>query len=145
MLCWTQTLWVGNRDREVMAGLCSMRSERLRWWGNQHAWACTIPEASPFTCLYLRRWLEGLASPGKLQQVSVLSGKISSGEGGPSGWMGRSWQPFLTWPQSHAVTLATFHWLWAVISPDITFLTNVCLVKAMIFSSSHVRMWELDH
>ena len=30
MLCWTQTLWVGNRDREVMAGLCSMRSERLR-------------------------------------------------------------------------------------------------------------------
>ena len=23
--------------------------------------------------------------------------------------------------------------------------TNVCIVKAMVFSSSHVQMWELDH
>ena len=30
-------------------------------------------------------------------------------------------------------------------SRDITFLTNVRLVKAMIFSSSHLWMWELDH
>ena len=28
---------------------------------------------------------------------------------------------------------------------DITLLTKVHLVKAMVFSSSHVRMWELDH
>ena len=28
-------------------------------------------------------------------------------------------------------------------SRDITLLTNVCLVKAMVFSSSHVWMWEL--
>ena len=28
---------------------------------------------------------------------------------------------------------------------DITLLTNVCLVKAMFFSSSHVWMWELDY
>ena len=29
---------------------------------------------------------------------------------------------------------------------DITLLTKVCLVKAIcFFSSSHVRMWELDH
>ena len=28
---------------------------------------------------------------------------------------------------------------------DITLLTKVCLVKAMVFSSSHVWMWELDH
>ena len=30
-------------------------------------------------------------------------------------------------------------------SRDITLLTKVHLVKAMVFSSSHVRMWELDH
>ena len=30
-------------------------------------------------------------------------------------------------------------------SRDITLLTNVCLVKAMVFSSSHVWVWELDH
>ena len=30
-------------------------------------------------------------------------------------------------------------------SRDITFLTKVCLVKAMVFSSSHVPMWEFDH
>ena len=30
-------------------------------------------------------------------------------------------------------------------SRDITLLTKVCIVKAMIFSSSHVWMWELDH
>ena len=29
-------------------------------------------------------------------------------------------------------------------SRDITLLTKVCLVKAMVFSSSHVWMWELD-
>ena len=28
---------------------------------------------------------------------------------------------------------------------DITLLTKVHIVKAMIFSSSHVRLWELDH
>ena len=30
-------------------------------------------------------------------------------------------------------------------SRDITLLTKVCLVKAVIFSSSHVWMWELDY
>ena len=30
-------------------------------------------------------------------------------------------------------------------SRDITLLTKVHLIKAMIFSSSHVWMWELDH
>ena len=30
-------------------------------------------------------------------------------------------------------------------SRDITLLTKFCLVKAMVFSSSHVQMWELDH
>ena len=30
-------------------------------------------------------------------------------------------------------------------SKDITFPTKVHLVKAMVFSSSHVPMWELDH
>ena len=30
-------------------------------------------------------------------------------------------------------------------SRDITLLTKVHLVKAMVFSSSHVWMWELDH
>ena len=30
-------------------------------------------------------------------------------------------------------------------SRDITLPTNVCIVKAMVFSSSHVWMWELDH
>ena len=30
-------------------------------------------------------------------------------------------------------------------SRDITLLTKFCLVKAMVFSSSHVWMWELDH
>ena len=30
-------------------------------------------------------------------------------------------------------------------SKDITFLTKVCLVKAMIFFSCHVRMRELDY
>ena len=30
-------------------------------------------------------------------------------------------------------------------SRDITLRTKVCLVKAMVFSSSHVQMWELDH
>ena len=30
-------------------------------------------------------------------------------------------------------------------SKDITFLTKVCIVKAMFFSSSHVWTWELDH
>ena len=30
-------------------------------------------------------------------------------------------------------------------SRDITLPTKVCIVKAMIFSSSHVWMWELDH
>ena len=30
-------------------------------------------------------------------------------------------------------------------SRDITLLTKVCIVKAMIFSSSRVWMWELDH
>ena len=30
-------------------------------------------------------------------------------------------------------------------SRDITLLTKVHLVKAMVFSSSHVCMWELDH
>ena len=30
-------------------------------------------------------------------------------------------------------------------SGDITLPTKVCLVKAMIFSSSHVWMWELDN
>ena len=30
-------------------------------------------------------------------------------------------------------------------SRDITFLTKVCIVKAMFFSRNHVRMWELDH
>ena len=28
---------------------------------------------------------------------------------------------------------------------DITLLTKVCMVKTMIFSSSHVWIWELDH
>ena len=30
-------------------------------------------------------------------------------------------------------------------SRNITLQTNVCLVKAMVFSSSHVWMWELDY
>ena len=30
-------------------------------------------------------------------------------------------------------------------SRDITLLTKLCLVKAIVFSSSHVWMWELDH
>ena len=30
-------------------------------------------------------------------------------------------------------------------SRDITLLTKVCLVKAMVFPSSHVWMWELDY
>ena len=30
-------------------------------------------------------------------------------------------------------------------SRDITLLTKVHIVKAVIFSSSHVQMWELDH
>ena len=30
-------------------------------------------------------------------------------------------------------------------SRDITLLTKACIVKAVIFSSSYVRMWELDH
>ena len=30
-------------------------------------------------------------------------------------------------------------------SRDITLATKVCLVKAMVFSSSHVWMWELDY
>ena len=30
-------------------------------------------------------------------------------------------------------------------SRDITLPTKVCIVKAMIFSSSHVWMWDLDH
>ena len=30
-------------------------------------------------------------------------------------------------------------------SRDITLLTQVHIVKAMVFSSSHVWMWELDH
>ena len=30
-------------------------------------------------------------------------------------------------------------------SKDVTLPTKVCLVKAMVFSSSHVWMWELDH
>ena len=30
-------------------------------------------------------------------------------------------------------------------SRDITLPTKVCLVKAMVFSSSHVWMWELDY
>ena len=30
-------------------------------------------------------------------------------------------------------------------SRDITLLTEVHIVKAMVFSSSHVQMWELDH
>ena len=30
-------------------------------------------------------------------------------------------------------------------SKDITLPTKVCLVKAMVFSNSHVWMWELDH
>ena len=29
-------------------------------------------------------------------------------------------------------------------SRDITLTTKICLVKAVIFSSSHVRMWKLD-
>ena len=30
-------------------------------------------------------------------------------------------------------------------SRDITLLTKLCIVKAMVFSSSHVWMWELEH
>ena len=30
-------------------------------------------------------------------------------------------------------------------SRDITLLTKICIVKALVFSSSHVQMWELDH
>ena len=30
-------------------------------------------------------------------------------------------------------------------SRDITLLTNFCIIKLWFFSSSHVRMWELDH
>ena len=30
-------------------------------------------------------------------------------------------------------------------SRDITLPTKVCILKAMVFSSSHVSMWELDH
>ena len=30
-------------------------------------------------------------------------------------------------------------------SRDINLPTNVCIAKAMVFSSSQVRMWELDH
>ena len=30
-------------------------------------------------------------------------------------------------------------------SKDITLQTKVCIVKAMIFSSSHLQMFELDH
>ena len=30
-------------------------------------------------------------------------------------------------------------------SRDITLLTKVYIVQAMIFSSSHIQMWELDH
>ena len=32
-----------------------------------------------------------------------------------------------------------------VLKRDITLPTKVCIVKAMVFSSSHVWMWELDH
>ena len=30
-------------------------------------------------------------------------------------------------------------------SSDITLLTKVFIVKAMVFSSSHAEMWKLDH
>ena len=30
-------------------------------------------------------------------------------------------------------------------SRDITFLTKICIFKAMVFSSSHIQMWELDY
>ena len=30
-------------------------------------------------------------------------------------------------------------------SRDITLLTKVCIVKAMVFSNNHVWMWEFDH
>ena len=30
-------------------------------------------------------------------------------------------------------------------SRDITFLTKVCIAKSVVFSCSHVAMWELDH
>ena len=30
-------------------------------------------------------------------------------------------------------------------SRDITLLTKVFIVKAMVFSSSHAEMWKLDH
>ena len=30
-------------------------------------------------------------------------------------------------------------------SRDITLLTKFCIVQTMVFSSSHVQMWELDH
>ena len=30
-------------------------------------------------------------------------------------------------------------------SRDITLLTKICVVPEMIFPSSHIGMWELDH
>ena len=30
-------------------------------------------------------------------------------------------------------------------SRDITLLTNICIVKAVVFFSSHVQMWKLEH
>ena len=50
--------------------------------------------------------------------------------------MGLPWWP---WKKSYE-NLASI-----LKSRDITLLTKVCVVKAMVFSSSHVWMWELDH
>ena len=53
-----------------------------------------------------------------------------------------SWAPNSVQMVTAAMKLKDVLLLWET---DITLLTKVPIVKAMVFSSSHIRMWELNH
>ena len=63
----------------------------------------------------------------------------------------KEWQILLSWaPKSlqivtAAMILKDIHSLEENLDRNITLMTKVLIVKAMVFLVDHVRMWELDH
>ena len=115
----------------------------------QYSWASLVTQLVKNPPAMRETWV-GLKL--NFQKMKIMaSGPITSrqiGKQWKQWWTLFSWAPKSLQPWNSKMLLgrkAMTNLDSVLKSRDITFLTNVRLVKAMIFSSSHLWMWELDH